>query len=118
MDNMPKLVISGIAHDLAEDLVTIGRGPDNTIIISDPSVSGHHAQLELAGETYRLKDLDSTNGTRVNGVPITNTTLRFDDRIRFGAVVDRFATDARGAATVPPADQTEADSEPDCTAHG
>src|SRR5438876_9623571 len=73
---MPKLVISGIAHDLVEDLVMIGRGPDNTIIINDPSVSTRHAQLQLAGETYQLKDLDSTNGTRVNGIQVMETTLR------------------------------------------
>src|SRR5437870_10927556 len=97
MDNMPKLVISGIAHDLAEDLVTIGRGPDNTIIISDPSVSTHHAQLQLAGETYRLKDLDSTNGTRVNGIQVMETTLRFDDSIRFGAAEARCGPDPSGS---------------------
>ena len=64
---MPKLVISEIAHELIEDLITIGRGSDNMIVINDPSVSTHHAQLQRAGETYRLKDLDSTNGTHVNG---------------------------------------------------
>src|SRR5881628_1428557 len=85
IDNMPKLVISGTVYELVEDLITIGRGPDNTIIINDPSVSTHHAQLQLAGETYRLKDLDSTNGTRVNGIPVTETVLHLDDRIRFGA---------------------------------
>src|SRR5256885_8503927 len=110
MDNMPKLVISGIAHDLAEDLVTIGRGPDNTIIISDPSVSGHHAQLELAGETYRLKDLDSTNGTRVNGIPITETVLRYDDRIRFGGIEGRFEPDTRGSQPLPPVEEIAAKS--------
>src|SRR5205823_302419 len=60
---MPKLVISGTAHELVEDLITIGRGPDNTITINDPSVSTHHAQLQLVGETYRLKDLDSANAS-------------------------------------------------------
>src|SRR5207245_10480473 len=81
---MPKLVISGITHELVEDLITIGRAPDNMIVIADPSISSHHAQLQLAGDTYRLKDLDSTNGTRVNGVPATETALRFDDRTRCG----------------------------------
>jgi pSer/pThr/pTyr-binding forkhead associated (FHA) protein len=78
------------------------------IIIDDPSVSGRHAQLELAGETYRLKDLDSTNGTRVNGIPITETFLRFDDRIRFGAVEGRFEPDTRGSQPLPPVEQIEA----------
>ena len=64
-------------------MITIGRAPDNMIVIDDPSVSGRHAQLQLTGDSCRLKDLESTNGTRVNGVPVTETLLRFDDRIRF-----------------------------------
>jgi pSer/pThr/pTyr-binding forkhead associated (FHA) protein len=86
IDNMPKLLIAGMVHELTDELVTIGRAPDNTIVLYDPSVSGHHAELELSGDTYRLKDLDSTNGTRVNGIPTTETLLRFDDRIRFGSL--------------------------------
>ncbi len=98
---MPKLIISGTAHELAEELITIGRAPDNAIVIDDPSVSSRHAQLELGGETYRLKDLESTNGTRVNGIPITETVLRFDDRIRFGGIEARFEPDTRGSQPLP-----------------
>jgi len=79
---MPKLILTTeaqgkVAYEFAERLITIGRAPDNMIVIDDPSVSNRHAHLELSGETYRLKDLDSTNGTKVNGVPITQTALRF-----------------------------------------
>src|SRR5438270_11700492 len=84
--NMPKLIISGTSYELVDDLITIGRGPDNTIVINNPSVSARHAQLQLAGETYRLKALGSTNGTNVNGKPVTETVLSFDDRIRCGAI--------------------------------
>ena len=98
---MPKLVISGTAHELVEDLITIGRGPDNTIIINDPSVSTYHAQLQLAGETYRLKDLESTNGTRVNGIPVTETVLHLDDRIRFGAAEAHYEPDTSGSQPLP-----------------
>jgi hypothetical protein len=73
---MPKLIISGVTHELVDEAITIGRGPDNTIVVSDPSISTHHAQLLLEGDTYRLKDLDSTNGTRVNGKPVTEAVLR------------------------------------------
>jgi pSer/pThr/pTyr-binding forkhead associated (FHA) protein len=107
-NNMPKLVISGTVHELVEDLITIGRAPDNMIVISDPSVSSHHAQLQLAGETYRLKDLDSTNGTRVNGVPTTETALRFDDRIRFGGVEARCEPDTSGSQPLPRLEEIEA----------
>ena len=82
---MPKLIISGIVHELTDEVITIGRGPDNTIILNDPSISTLHAQLLLEGDTYRLKDVDTTNGTCVNGKPIAEALLQFEDRIRFGA---------------------------------
>ena len=111
--NMPKLIITTevqgkIAYEFTEKLITIGRATDNMIVIDDPSVSGRHAQLQLAGEIYRVKDLDSTNGTRVNGVPVTETGLRFDDRIRFGAIEARFEPDARGSQPLPALEQIEA----------
>jgi pSer/pThr/pTyr-binding forkhead associated (FHA) protein len=105
---MPKLVLSGVTYELSEELITIGRAPDNTIVIDDPLVSSHHAQLELSGETYRLKDLESTNGTRVNGIPITETALRFDDRIRFAGVEARFEPDTRGSQPLPEPEKIEA----------
>jgi len=108
IDNMPKLVIAGLVHELTDQLVTIGRAPDNTIVLYDPSVSARHAELELSGDTYRLKDLDSTNGTRVNGIPTTETVLRFDDRIRFGAVEARYEPDVRGSQPLPQLQQIEA----------
>jgi len=98
---MPKLIISGTVHDLIDEAITIGRGPDNTIIVNDPSVSTHHAQLLMEAETYRLKDLDSTNGTRVNGKPVTETLLRFDDRIRFGAAEARYEAEMSGSQPLP-----------------
>jgi pSer/pThr/pTyr-binding forkhead associated (FHA) protein len=110
---MPKLIITTeaqgkVAYEFTEDLITIGRSPDSMIVIDDASVSGRHAQLELSGEVYRLKDLESTNGTRVNGIPITETVLRFDDRVRFGAVEARFEPDTRGSQPLPPIERIEA----------
>jgi len=110
---MPKLILitqaqGKVAYEFAERSITIGRAPDNMIVIDDPSVSNRHAQLELTGETYRLKDLDSTNGTKVNGVPITQTTLRFEDRIRFGAIEARFEPDVRGSQPLPKLESIEA----------
>jgi hypothetical protein len=106
--NMPQLVISGAAHELTDEVITIGRATDNMIVIDDPSVSGRHAQLQLAGEVYRLKDLESTNGTCVNGIPVTETALRFDDRIRFGAVDALFEPDMRGSQPLPQLEELEA----------
>jgi predicted component of type VI protein secretion system len=91
---MPKLVISGVTHELTDEMITIGRGLDNTIVVNDPSISTHHAQLLLEGDAYRLKDLDSTNGTRVNGDSASEMLLRFGDRIQFGSVEARYECDA------------------------
>jgi pSer/pThr/pTyr-binding forkhead associated (FHA) protein len=81
-------------------------------VIDDPSVSSRHAQVELSGEVYRIKDLDSTNGTRVNGIPITETTLRFEDRIRFGGVDARFEADTRGTQPLPVFEEIEIEAKP------
>jgi pSer/pThr/pTyr-binding forkhead associated (FHA) protein len=111
---MPKLILTTdtqgkVAYEFTEDLVTIGRAPDNMVIIDDPSVSSRHAQLELSGDTYKLKDLDSTNGTRVNGIPITReTAVRFDDRLRFGGIDVRFEPDVRGSQPLPAPAEIEA----------
>ena len=110
---MPKLILTTqaqgkVAYEFAERSITIGRAPDNMIVIDDPSVSNRHALLELSGETYRLKDLDSTNGTKVNGVPITETVLRFEDRVRFAAIEARFEPDVRGSQSLPQRELIEA----------
>lgn len=109
---MPKLILTTeaqgkVAYEFAEGSITIGRAPDNMIVIDDPSVSNRHALMELAGETYRLKDLESTNGTKVNGVPITETVLRFDDRIRFGAIDARYEPDVKGSQPLPELESVE-----------
>ena len=106
---MPKLIISGVTHELIDEAITIGRGPDNTIAVNDPSISTHHAQLLLEGDTYRLKDLDSTNGTRVNGKPVTETVLQFDDRIRFGAAEAKYeSSEAGGSKPLPKPEEIKA----------
>ena len=96
-------------HELTDEKITIGRAPDNMIRIDDPSVSGRHAQLVLIDERYQLKDLGSTNGTRVNSELITDVFLRVSDRIRFGKVEARYESDATGEAQpLPDAGEIEA----------
>src|SRR5947207_12763518 len=98
---MPKLMISGATYELVEQVITVGRAPDNTIHLDDPSVSGRHAELRAAGKAYQLRDLGSTNGTRVNGSATGEITLHSGDRIRFGAVDARLEGDAPMRATQP-----------------
>jgi hypothetical protein len=88
---MPRLVghspeINGQVFDLVEARVTVGRTPDNRIHIPDSSVSSHHAELVLEGTDYTVKDLDSTNGTRINGEKVTGGPLRRGDTLRLGNV--------------------------------
>ena len=61
--------------------------------LSDPSVSGRHAEVRRDGEIWRIKDLQSTNGTRVNGDTIDEVALRLGDRLRFGKVEAHFEAD-------------------------
>ena len=91
---MPKLQIvrpdgSQTDHELTEETLTIGRAPDNVFPIDDVSVSSHHAQIAPSAGVFLLKDLGSTNGTKVNGAelqPDTEYTLKPGDKIRFGKV--------------------------------
>ena len=92
---MPKQIVTTetqgkISYEFTEDLITIGRAPDNMIVVDDSSVSGRHAEIRVAGKSCQLKDIGSTNGTRVNGNPITDTQLGHGDRVRFGAVEARY----------------------------
>ncbi|MGO1434081.1 MAG: FHA domain-containing protein FhaB/FipA [Canibacter sp.] len=71
------LIVSGVAEGtqltLDEDYVTIGRSPDSTLVIVDEYTSTHHAKLQRTDNNWSITDLDSTNGTRVDGRNITGT---------------------------------------------
>jgi pSer/pThr/pTyr-binding forkhead associated (FHA) protein len=79
-----------VTHELTRDIVTIGSAPLNHIVIDDPAVSAQHAILARLADSYRLKDLHSTNGTQVNGVSISDAELKDGDKIQFGSVVAVF----------------------------
>ena len=79
-----------IMHELGRDIVMIGRAPLNHIVVDHPTVSAQHAILARVGDSYRLKDLHSTNGTQVNSISITDAELKDGDKIQFGSVVAVF----------------------------
>ena len=79
-----------VTHELVRDVITIGSAPLNHIVIDNPAVSEQHAILARIADSYRLKDLHSTNGTQVNGVSITDAELKDGDKIQFGSVVGVF----------------------------
>ena len=65
---------------------TLGRAPDNDIILEDPKVSRHHAVIAFTEERYSITDLESANGTFVNGIRVRepNHPLRAEDIIALG----------------------------------
>jgi pSer/pThr/pTyr-binding forkhead associated (FHA) protein len=83
---MPKLVVSRNGNLLASKFIegtrlTIGRSPDTDVRLEDAAVSKHHAQIEVLGKDYVLRDLGSANGTRVNGHEVTRHLLQHGDLI-------------------------------------
>ena len=88
---MAKLVIltqglNGRAHELNVDRTTIGRVEDNTFQIAESSVSSHHCEVLLRGSDVVIKDLNSTNGTFINGEQITERVLKPGQTLRLGQV--------------------------------
>src|SRR4029453_7012599 len=86
--SMPKLTLQFEGRHLKEFTVgvglTIGRSPDNTVIIDNPAVSGHHARVFSESGAVILEDLNSTNGTFVNGQSTTRRVLRSGDVVLVG----------------------------------
>ncbi len=81
------------------EVITIGRRPSSRIALKDdPKISARHAELRLVGKGYCLVDLDSTNGTRINGekiVPQMLLSLKAGDRVSIGDT--RFTYEVIGA---------------------
>jgi pSer/pThr/pTyr-binding forkhead associated (FHA) protein len=88
---MSKLVIlnqgmTGRTFEVNVERTTVGRVEDNTFQIADPSVSSHHAEIVLQGADLLIKDLNSTNGTFINGEKISEAVLKPGQTLRFGQV--------------------------------
>lgn len=80
----------GKSFPLDRDNVSIGRSPDNNVVLADPYVSQYHARIRRQGSAYYLFDLGSTNGTWVNDQPFQRLLLMDGDRIRLGNTVLTF----------------------------
>ena len=66
------------------DVITIGRKPDNDIVIDNQAVSGHHAKILLNNNIITIVDLSSLNGTYLGGQPISQSELYDGDSITIG----------------------------------
>ena len=86
---MPKMIISldGVILrevQLTKDRTTLGRRPYNDIVIDHLAVSGEHAVLQMAGSDAYIEDLNSTNGTYVNGKVAKKQRLKSGDTVEIG----------------------------------
>jgi len=95
---MPKMIVSidGVVIkevQLTKDRTTLGRRPYNDIVIDNLAVSGEHAVMQMSGADVFLEDLNSTNGTYVNGKAIKKQQLQSGDTVEIGKYKIKFVHD-------------------------
>ncbi len=108
---MPKMIVSidGVVIkevQLTKERTTLGRRPYNDVVIDNLAVSGEHAAVQMMGGQVVLEDLDSTNGTFVNGKAIRRQALQHGDTIEVGKYRIQFLSEAEGERPARPAAAT------------
>ena len=78
---------AGEEHAVERPRWLVGRGPGVDAAFDDPEMSQRHMRIEFAHGRFHAIDLDSTNGTRVNGIGVTSAELAHGDRIQAGGHV-------------------------------
>lgn len=96
---MPKMIVSidGVVIkevQLTKDRTTLGRRPYNDIVIDNLAVSGEHAVVQMSGQEVYLEDLNSTNGTYINGKAIKKQLLQNNDSVDIGKYKIRFVQES------------------------
>lgn len=96
---MPKMIVSldGVVMNevqLTKDRTSLGRRPYNDIVIDNLAVSGEHAVLQLSGHEVYIEDLNSTNGTYVNGKTVKKQLLQNGDVVEIGKYKIQYANEA------------------------
>lgn len=96
---MAKIVVSidGVVIkevQLSKERTTVGRRPYNDIVIDNIAVSGEHAILQMAGSQVHLEDMNSTNGTYLNGKAVKRQALNHNDVIEISKYKIRFIDEA------------------------
>ncbi len=100
---MPKMIVSidGVVIkevQLTKDRTSLGRRPYNDIVIDNLAVSGEHAVLQLAGNDVHLEDLNSTNGTYLNGKAVKKQLLQNGDTVEIGKYRIKYISEAADAS--------------------
>jgi len=98
---MPKMIVSidGVVIkevQLTKDRTSLGRRPYNDIVIDNLAVSGEHAVLQMSGNEVYLEDLNSTNGTYVNGKAVKKLLLQNSDTVEIGKYKIKYVNEAAG----------------------
>ena len=98
---MGKLVVSldGVVIkevQITKDKTTLGRRPYNDIVIDNLAVSGEHAVLQMVGADVFIEDLNSTNGTYINGKAIKKQLLAHNDTVEIGKYKIKYLIDESG----------------------
>lgn len=88
-------------YPLDKERMTIGRRPTNDIHIDNLAVSGEHASIMTIGNDSFLEDLNSTNGTLVNGKPIVKHVLQNGDVVEFGKYQLKYINEIGAGAAAP-----------------
>jgi predicted component of type VI protein secretion system len=105
---MPKMIVSidGVVIKevtLAKDRTTLGRRPYNDIVIDNLAISGEHAVLHMIGGDVYLEDLNSTNGTYINGRAVKKQALEHNDVVEVGKYKIRYLVGSGASDSVGPA---------------
>lgn len=98
---MPKMIVSidGVVIkevQLTKERTAVGRRPYNDVVIDNLAVSGEHAVVQMTGAEVFLEDLNSTNGTYVNGKAIKRQQLHHGDTIEVGKYKIQFVSEQEG----------------------
>jgi pSer/pThr/pTyr-binding forkhead associated (FHA) protein len=99
---MPKMIVSidGVVIkevQLTKDRTSLGRRPYNDIVIDNLAVSGEHAVLQMTGNEVYLEDLNSTNGTYINGKAVKKQLLQNNDTVEIGKYKIKYINEVPGA---------------------
>ncbi len=103
---MPKMIVTidGVVIkelQLTKDRTTLGRRPYNDVVIDNLAVSGEHAVFQMTGNDVFIEDLNSTNGTYVNGKAVKKQQLHPDDSVEVGKYQIRVVNDAGSQPATP-----------------